>query len=117
MCGAAFAVRRAWFSPALRYRVEEGLVQGDSPFCGTKRFGMCYVDSRADGGGGSRMASVGTTLEIVDFAHVQVWQYDIRSAGNELAPNRTTAEGTIRGAAGGSASGWWPRRSVGVRDP
>ncbi|KAI8463336.1 MAG: PUA-like domain-containing protein [Monoraphidium minutum] len=39
--------------------VEEGLVQKDSPFAGTRRFGMCYSD-----GTSGRMASVGTTLEI-----------------------------------------------------
>jgi len=45
--------------------VEEGLVQKDSPFCGTKKFGMCFVDNEG------RLASIGTTLEIVDFAHVK----------------------------------------------
>ena len=42
--------------------VEEGLVQADSPFAGSKRFGMCYLDERG------RLAAVGTTLEIQDFA-------------------------------------------------
>lgn len=41
--------------------VEEGLVQEDSPFAGSKRFGMCYLDERG------RLAAVGTTLEIQDF--------------------------------------------------
>jgi hypothetical protein len=48
------------------HRVEEGLVQQDSPFCGTKRFGMCYVDKEG------RVASIGTILEIVEFAHIKV---------------------------------------------
>lgn len=39
---------------------------------GSKRFGMCFVEGRSDDSGVSRMASIGTTLEIVDFAHVQV---------------------------------------------
>jgi ATP-dependent Lon protease len=41
--------------------VEEGLVQEDSPFAGSKKFGMCYLDERG------RLAGVGTTLEIQDF--------------------------------------------------
>lgn len=51
--------------------IEDGLVQKESPFVGSKRFGMCYVEGRSDDSGVSRMASIGTTLEIVDFAHVQ----------------------------------------------
>lgn len=42
--------------------IEEGLVQKESPFCGTKRFGMCFLDS-------GRMASVGTTLEVQEYLH------------------------------------------------
>lgn len=38
--------------------VDEGLVQKESPFVGTRKFGMCFVTR--DG----RMASIGTTLEI-----------------------------------------------------
>jgi ATP-dependent Lon protease len=41
--------------------VEEGLVQEDSAYAGSKRFGMCYLDER------NRLAAVGTTLEIQDF--------------------------------------------------
>ncbi|KAG2483031.1 hypothetical protein HYH03_018061 [Edaphochlamys debaryana] len=63
--------------------VEDGLVQADSPFCGSRRFGMCYVESRSDSSGASRMASVGTTLEIVDFAHVQDGRIFITSKGRE----------------------------------
>ena len=36
--------------------IEEGLVQKDADWCGTKRFGMCYVDNEG------RMASTGCTL-------------------------------------------------------
>lgn len=32
--------------------IEEGLVQKESPYAGTKRFGMCYVD-----GSSGRMAT------------------------------------------------------------
>jgi hypothetical protein len=53
-------------SLACALRVEEGLVQQDSPFCGTKKFGMCYVDKEG------RVASIGTILEIVEFAHIKV---------------------------------------------
>ena len=41
--------------------VEEGLVQRDSPFCGTKRFGMCLVTGQGS------LEAVGTTLEIMEF--------------------------------------------------
>lgn len=51
--------------------VEEGLVQKDSPFVGSKRFGMCLMESRSEDPGVARMASIGTVLEVVDFAHVQ----------------------------------------------
>lgn len=37
--------------------IEDGLVQEESPFAGSKRFGMCYVSERG-------MCAVGTTLEI-----------------------------------------------------
>lgn len=39
--------------------IEDGLVQKESPFAGTKTFGMCFVDGQS-----GRMATVGTTLEI-----------------------------------------------------
>jgi Lon protease-like protein len=41
--------------------VEEGLVQEDSPFAGSKRFGMAYVDESG------RLSAVGTTLQVQDF--------------------------------------------------
>lgn len=41
--------------------VEDGLVQEDSPFAGSKRFGMCFLDEKG------RLAAIGTTLEIQDF--------------------------------------------------
>uniref|UniRef100_A0A7R9VVR1 Lon N-terminal domain-containing protein n=1 Tax=Chlamydomonas euryale TaxID=1486919 RepID=A0A7R9VVR1_9CHLO len=44
--------------------VEEGLVQHDCDWCGTKRFGMCYLDNNGN------MSSVGTQLEILEFAGV-----------------------------------------------
>eukprot|EP00878_Enallax_costatus_P005223 GHUV01005489.1.p1 GENE.GHUV01005489.1~~GHUV01005489.1.p1 ORF type:complete len:347 (+),score=73.03 GHUV01005489.1:210-1250(+) len=42
-------------------KVDEGLVQQESPFAGSRRFGMCYVDERG------RLSAIGTTLEIQDF--------------------------------------------------
>ncbi len=54
-------------------RVEEGLVQKESPFCGTKTFGMCFVDNEG------RVASVGTVLEIQEFAHIQVRRFCLQS--------------------------------------
>lgn len=41
--------------------VEEGLVQEDSPYAGSRRFGMCYLDE------GGRLCAIGTTLEIEHF--------------------------------------------------
>lgn len=41
--------------------IDEGLVQQESPFAGSRRFGMCYVDERG------RLSAIGTTLEIQDF--------------------------------------------------
>ncbi|GLC41480.1 hypothetical protein PLESTB_001007100 [Pleodorina starrii] len=63
--------------------VEQDLVQTESPFCGSRRFGMCYVDGRPDPSGASRMASVGTVLEVVDFAHVQDGRIFITTKGRE----------------------------------
>ena len=34
-------------------------MQTESPWCGTKRFGMCFIDNSG------RMAAVGSTLEIM----------------------------------------------------
>ncbi|WIA15556.1 hypothetical protein OEZ86_004158 [Tetradesmus obliquus] len=42
-------------------KVEEGLVQEDSPFAGSRRFGMCFADDVG------RISGIGTTLEIQDF--------------------------------------------------
>lgn len=41
-------------------------MQKESPICGTKKFGMCFMDREG------RLASVGTLLEIKDFAHMEV---------------------------------------------
>ncbi|GAX85660.1 hypothetical protein CEUSTIGMA_g13075.t1 [Chlamydomonas eustigma] len=57
--------------------IEEGLVQTESPWCGSKRFGMCYVDNEG------RMASVGSTLEISEFANVPDGRLFITSKGKE----------------------------------
>ena len=44
--------------------VEGGLVQRESPFCGSKRFGACYYEGRG------RLALVGTVVSITDFLHL-----------------------------------------------
>ncbi|GFR48354.1 hypothetical protein Agub_g10243 [Astrephomene gubernaculifera] len=62
--------------------IEEGLVQRESPFCGSRRFGMCYVEGRGEGGA-ARMASIGTCLEVVEFAHVQDGRIFVTCKGRE----------------------------------
>jgi Lon protease-like protein len=57
--------------------IEEGLVQTESPWCGSKRFGMCYVDNEG------RMASIGSTLEISEFANVPDGRLFVTSKGKE----------------------------------
>jgi len=57
--------------------IEEGLVQEDSDWCGTKRFGMCYVDQEG------RMAAIGTTLEITDFDNVPDGRLLVNNKGCE----------------------------------
>jgi ATP-dependent Lon protease len=41
--------------------IEEGLVQKESPFAGSRSFGMCYISNRG------QLASIGTTLTIQEF--------------------------------------------------
>lgn len=62
------------------HSVEEGLVQKDSPWCGTKRFGMCYVDNEG------RMAAIGTTLEIMVRQEVHLHMGDV-AARQRTMPN------------------------------
>ncbi|KAF5826116.1 PUA-like domain-containing protein [Dunaliella salina] len=57
--------------------VEEGLVQKDSAICGTKKFGMCFMDREG------RLASIGTLLEIQDFAHMQDGRIFVTTMGKE----------------------------------
>eukprot|EP00798_Chlamydomonas_sp_ICE-L_P024705 gene24705-10341_t len=59
-------------------KVEEGLVNTDSPYVGTKRFGMCFID-------GGRMNSIGTILEIVDFAQLEDGRLFVTAKCQELA--------------------------------
>ena len=44
------------------HRIDEGLVQSDSPFKASKQFGITYVTGRG------AVAEVGTLMEIVDYA-------------------------------------------------
>lgn len=39
--------------------IDDGLVQSDVPWCGSRRFGMCYVNKEG------RMSTVGTVLEVM----------------------------------------------------
>eukprot|EP00775_Hariotina_reticulata_P008862 gene8862-9041_t len=57
--------------------VEEGLVQADSPYAGTKRFGMCYVDESG------RLSAIGTTLEIQDFVRESSGRIYVTNKGIE----------------------------------
>ena len=43
-------------------RIDEGLVQSDSPFLASRQFGITYVTGRG------AVAEVGTLMEIVDYA-------------------------------------------------
>ena len=51
-------------SDVLARRIDEGLVQDDSPFLGSKQFGITYVTGRG------AVAEIGTLMEIVDFAPI-----------------------------------------------
>lgn len=57
--------------------VEEGLVSTEAEWCGTKRFGMCYVDKEG------RMASIGTVLEITEFENVPDGRIFVTNKGRE----------------------------------
>jgi Lon protease-like protein len=57
--------------------VEEGLVQTESPYCGTRTFGLCYCAQ--DG----RMAAVGTELKIEQHLHEQDGRIYVTSKGTE----------------------------------
>ena len=58
----------------LSCRLEDDLVQEDSPFRGTKQFGMCWVTERG-------MAAVGTTLHIQQHARFPDGRMQIDSKG------------------------------------
>ncbi len=48
----------------MAHRIDEGLVQSDSPFLASKQFGITYVTGRGN------VAEIGTLMEIVDFAPI-----------------------------------------------
>ena len=48
----------------LAHRIDEGLVQTDSPFVASKQFGITYTTGRG------AVAEVGTLMEIVDHAPI-----------------------------------------------
>ena len=57
--------------------LEEGLVNPDSPFCGTREFGMCLVDQ--NGG----LSAIGTLLRIKAHEHMPDGQIQIENLGME----------------------------------
>lgn len=57
--------------------IEDGLVIKESPFAGTKRFGLCFYDDKG------RLASVGTTLEIQEHVKDSEGRLFITNKGME----------------------------------
>lgn len=57
--------------------VDEGLVQKESPWRGTKVFGLCFVDDK------SRLASVGTSLQIMEHVQAEDGRLYITNKGIE----------------------------------
>lgn len=60
-------------------RIEDGLVNHESPFCGSKQFGMCYVSQ--EGG----LASVGCILEIQEHVRLEDGRILITNKGENWA--------------------------------
>ena len=52
------------YTDIMAHRIDEGLVQTDSPFLASKQFGITYVTGRG------AVAEIGTLMEIVDFAPI-----------------------------------------------
>lgn len=48
--------------------IDDGLVQSDAPWCGSRRFGMCYVNKEG------RMSTVGTVLEVMVRQGEGMWK-------------------------------------------
>lgn len=57
--------------------VDEGLVQKDSPFCGSREFGMCFVDQEGN------LAAVGSTLRIQDMEPLEDGRLMVNSKGEQ----------------------------------
>ncbi|CAL5229221.1 g12504 [Coccomyxa viridis] len=57
--------------------LEEGLVQTESPFAGTRQFGMCWTDSKG------AIAAIGTTLEIKSHVLLEDGRMGIETIGRE----------------------------------
>ncbi|CAL8464824.1 g4359 [Coccomyxa elongata] len=57
--------------------LEEGLIQDDSPFAGTRRFGMCWSDSKG------AIAAIGTTLQIESHVRMDDGRLGIENKGIE----------------------------------
>lgn len=56
--------------------IEEGLVQTDSPFCGTRQFGMCYFQK-------DKLSGIGTTLHIDEYVHLPDGRMVVTTKGTE----------------------------------
>jgi Lon protease-like protein len=56
--------------------VEQGLVQDDSPFCGTRQFGMCFFSR-------DRLAGIGATLHIDEYVHMEDGRLVVTTKGIE----------------------------------
>lgn len=57
--------------------LEEGLINYESPFCGTRQFGLCWVSN--DGS----MAKIGTTLHIKEFSRFADGRMSVNNQGIE----------------------------------
>lgn len=64
---------------ALAFRVEDGLINHESPFCGSKRFGISHVNS--EGG----VSQVGTLLKIEGHRILPDGQITTFNRGNKVA--------------------------------
>ncbi|GAB4817835.1 hypothetical protein N2152v2_004881 [Parachlorella kessleri] len=59
-------------------RLEDGLVNPDKPWCGSRRFGMAFYDPKSQG-----LASVGTLLEIKEHARLEDGRLMVQNIGRE----------------------------------
>lgn len=58
--------------------IEEGLVNTEKPWCGSRRFGMAFYDPQSQG-----LASIGTLLEITDHANLEDGRLLVNNVGKQ----------------------------------